>query len=337
MQVYNVINKSKHHPSSPPHPPVPPGAAVAAPRESGHCHHSEHPAVIAAPLCVFGRRAMLHPGFSAPSSRRIYNWFMRTVGRKWKQFKAKIKKMYFKSDMNIEELPQCPDSRINDDEWKFLKEPRGYVRVMGLGPTPQDIGTPGLKCYKSTRLQMEILACKKVAKEKAALEQRVDDLQARVARIEEMAQHERASAEPVSQHGSNLHQHEIDDAARLDQGDEDYGSTDEDDDDDEDEDLDCRSPRQYVTQSRPRSEHDTLPEAKVTIVSTRPNTIVGGQILGREFCEVIVTCVLKRDAILPRPHDDMDTMADAKMMSIVWPYKKLKVTSKASSESIAHS
>ena len=66
-----------------------------------------------------------------------------------------------------------------------------------------------------------------------------------------------------------------------------------------------------------------LPVAKGTIISTRPYTMVGGQALGREFCEVIVTCVLKRDAILPRPYDGMNTMADAKMMSIAWPYKKV--------------
>lgn len=40
------------------------------------------------------------------------NWFMCTAGKKWKQFKAKIKKMYFKSDMNIE-LQQSPNSIIN--------------------------------------------------------------------------------------------------------------------------------------------------------------------------------------------------------------------------------
>ncbi|XP_021318236.1 uncharacterized protein LOC110436181 isoform X3 [Sorghum bicolor] len=35
------------------------------------------------------------------------------------------------------------------------KEPRGRVRALGLGPTPQDIGVAGLKCYQSTRFQME--------------------------------------------------------------------------------------------------------------------------------------------------------------------------------------
>jgi hypothetical protein len=44
---------------------------------------------------------------------------------------------------------------------------------MGLGPTPQDVGTPGLKCYKPTRLQMEIIARTEVESEKDALEEHV--------------------------------------------------------------------------------------------------------------------------------------------------------------------
>jgi hypothetical protein len=52
--------------------------------------------------------------------------------------------------------------------------------------------------------------------------------------------------------------------------------------------------------------------------------MLGDQPLGREFCEVVVTCVLKRDAVLPHPYGNMETMADAKMMSIAWPYKKVR-------------
>jgi hypothetical protein len=47
---------------------------------------------------------------------------------------------------------------------------------MGLGPTPQDVGTPGLKCYAPTRLQMEIFARMKAESDKAALEQQVLEL-----------------------------------------------------------------------------------------------------------------------------------------------------------------
>ena len=41
------------------------------------------------------------------------------------------------------------------------KEPRGRVRGLGLGLTPQDVCTPGLKRYAPTRLQMEVLARKR--------------------------------------------------------------------------------------------------------------------------------------------------------------------------------
>jgi hypothetical protein len=38
---------------------------------------------------------------------------------------------------------------------------------------------------------------------------------------------------------------------------------------------------------------------KGTIISTKPSTMIGDQTLERKFCEVVVTCVLKRDAVLP--------------------------------------
>ncbi|CAN6371647.1 unnamed protein product, partial [Urochloa humidicola] len=97
----------------------------------------------------------------------------------------------------------------------------------------------------------------------------------------------------------------------------------------------------------PRFSHDALvgkdvilyallrsdPVAKGTITSTNPKTIVGGQPLGKQYCEVIVNVVMKKDAILPRPYDHMDTMAGAHMMEIAWPYKRLKVSDKASKPS----
>ena len=87
-----------------------------------------------------------------------------------------------------------------------MKEPKGYVRVLGLGPTPQDIGTPELKSYTATRLQMEILARTKVQSEKAALEERVLELQTQ---IEQRAQPDRASEEPMSHRGSTSFQHKV--------------------------------------------------------------------------------------------------------------------------------
>jgi hypothetical protein len=63
--------------------------------------------------------------------------------------------------------------------------------------------------------------------------------------------------------------------------------------------------------------------AKGTIVSTNPNSMVGGQPLGKQYCEVVVNLVMKRDAIIPCPYDYMELMAGAYMMSIAWPYKRV--------------
>ena len=45
--------------------------------------------------------------------------------------------------------------------------------------------------------------------------------------------------------------------------------------------------------------------------------------LGKQYCEVVVNVVLKRDTILPRPYGYVETMADAHKMSIVSPYKRV--------------
>jgi cell division protein FtsN len=63
-----------------------------------------------------------------------------------------------------------------------------------------------LNSYTATRLQIEILARTKVQSEKAALEQRVLELQTQ---IKQRAQPNRASEEPMSHHGSTSFQHKV--------------------------------------------------------------------------------------------------------------------------------
>ena len=82
------------------------------------------------------------------------------------------------------------------------KEPRGHVCGLGLGLTPQDVCTPGLKCYAPTRLQMEVLARKRAEREVAALQQRL-------AEQEERMSDERENVEILSQHGSNSRHHVV--------------------------------------------------------------------------------------------------------------------------------
>jgi hypothetical protein len=81
------------------------------------------------------------------------------------------------------------------------KEPKGYICVMGLGPTPQEVGTPGLKCYAPTRLQMEIFARKKAESDKAILEQQLLEMQAQ---MDQKAQQGIPSEEPRILHHVNL-------------------------------------------------------------------------------------------------------------------------------------
>jgi hypothetical protein len=83
------------------------------------------------------------------------------------------------------------------------KEPKGYIHVMGLGSTSQEVGTPGLKCYSPTRLQLEIFARMKAESDKAALEQWLLELQTQ---MNQKAQQGISSEEPMSQHDSTLHQ-----------------------------------------------------------------------------------------------------------------------------------
>jgi hypothetical protein len=66
-----------------------------------------------------------------------------------------------------------------------------------------------------------------------------------------------------------------------------------------------------------------LAVARGTIISTNPSNIVGSQPLGNEYCEVIVNVVMKRDAMLPRPYGEIQTMASALKMNIAWPFNKV--------------
>jgi hypothetical protein len=73
---------------------------------------------------------------------------------------------------------------------------------LGLGPTPQDIGTPGLKAYTSTKLQIQVLAREKAESEILVLQKCILEMQQR----EEQRMAEFRNVEILSQHGSNSRQ-----------------------------------------------------------------------------------------------------------------------------------
>lgn len=49
-----------------------------------------------------------------------YNWFMDTMGRKWKDFKSTLKKLYFSGELSDEELKEKHADRVNAADWDFL-------------------------------------------------------------------------------------------------------------------------------------------------------------------------------------------------------------------------
>ena len=70
------------------------------------------------------------------------------------------------------------------------------MRVLGLGPTPQSVGTPGVKSYTPTRIQMEVLARRNAEDEQASLRQRIVELEEKL--LEERLVHERSNMENIS-------------------------------------------------------------------------------------------------------------------------------------------
>ena len=69
--------------------------------------------------------------------------------------------------------------------------------------------------------------------------------------------------------------------------------------------------------------HRDEPVAKGIVISVNPSTMHAGHALGRKYCEVVIRFVMKRDAKLPRPYPGVQEMADAKDLSIAWPYNRV--------------
>ena len=107
----------------------------------------------------------------------------------------------------VEAHPELKDKTIQEgDVYAAVcgaKEPRGRVRVLGLGPTPQEIGTPGLKGLMSTRLQAEIWGRKRAESKNIALEQRIRELE------DERIAQGRTNVDVLSHHGSNSRQYAV--------------------------------------------------------------------------------------------------------------------------------
>jgi hypothetical protein len=90
-----------------------------------------------------------------------------------------------------------------------MKEPRGRVRVLGLGPTPQDVGTPGTRGKVNTRVLVEMVARREAEHRMNTLEEQMQQMQQQMNQMKEMVLASQAGHNvetPSSQHGSNSRQ-----------------------------------------------------------------------------------------------------------------------------------
>ena len=89
-----------------------------------------------------------------------------------------------------------------------MKEPRGRVRVLGLGPIPQDLGTPGTWGKLGTRVLVEMEGRREAGNRFNKLKGHVLEMQERMNRMELMlaSQGGHKLQTPSSQHGSNSRQ-----------------------------------------------------------------------------------------------------------------------------------
>jgi len=100
----------------------------------------------------------------------------------------------------IRDNPELRDKSIQEgDDYSYVcgTERNGYVRVVGLGPSPADLDMPGARKCPSTRLQMEIEA-------RRESDRKVEDLSSRLEIIQQtldrLLQQQNANSTP---HGSN--------------------------------------------------------------------------------------------------------------------------------------
>jgi hypothetical protein len=90
-----------------------------------------------------------------------------------------------------------------------MKEPRGRVRVLGLGPTPQDVGTPGTRGKVSTRVLVEMVARREAEHRMSTLEEQMQQMQQQMNKMQEMMSASQGGHNleaPSSQHGSTSRQ-----------------------------------------------------------------------------------------------------------------------------------
>ncbi|XP_025819044.1 uncharacterized protein LOC112895311 [Panicum hallii] len=246
----------------------------------------------------------------------------------------------------VRDHPELVEKSIGEGDAYFHvcgPEKNGYVRVVGLGPTPAELEMPGAKKCTSTRLQMEIEARRQSDKKVEALESRLDNMQQL---LEKLLQQQINPSSTPNGSNSSAHVNRPTIGEQLENHHDDMGSRAEDEIDNmhlsDDENL-LMTRHSVFFPEEPHHEEGgrdvilynvvrpyNLPVAKGTMQTTNPSSIVGGTPLGVQYCEVVVNHVFMREAILPRPYGALKSVGDARGRSIAWPHDRIKEDMKSS-------
>ncbi|KAK1606407.1 hypothetical protein QYE76_030080 [Lolium multiflorum] len=230
----------------------------------------------------------------------------------------------------------------------FGREPRGYVRGVGLGPTPATLGIDGHRTCTSTRIQMARRHSQNMEEQNTLLRNVLQQVCEEMREIKEtMKAGQRNGAAdhvstPTQEYGSDPSPPML------------RGVANEYSDHDVSEDMTNNPiieemPMRGKLLLQPTRRHEEggkevvllsverprdRPVAKATLQSTNPEARVGGSLLGCEYHEVVVNSVMRGDHILPRQHGKMKTLADCLGQSIAWPHLNIVNDEKAAKQSM---
>ncbi|KAM0897692.1 hypothetical protein ACQ4PT_022407 [Festuca glaucescens] len=227
------------------------------------------------------------------------------------------------------------------------KEKSGYVRVVGLGPTPSDLEFPGTRKYKSTKLQMETEARRVADRRAEYMQQEMDELRQQMVEMKQMflsSQGQQEENNNAHRHGSHTQQNTRT-PEDFNEGANNSGNHILEDEAESNASMqvvnrneDHPGRRIANVEKQPNRQHGggrdvvvysmarpfNVPVAKGTIQTTDPKAMVGGEPLGDQYVEIVIHSVFKRGTLLPRPYGDVVTMGDACGKSIAWPAAMMK-------------
>ncbi|KAM0861893.1 hypothetical protein ACQ4PT_045591 [Festuca glaucescens] len=218
------------------------------------------------------------------------------------------------------------------------KEKNGYVRGVGLGPTPSDLELSGTRKYNSTKLQMKMEARRASDRRAEQMQQQMNDMQLQMAEMRQMflsSQKQQEENNSTPRHGSHTPQQVklhvkglLEDEAESNASiqavsrDEDPLSRRRNANVEKQQNIPQGAGRDVVVYSMTRPFN--VPIAKGTLQTTDPKAMVGGEPLGHQCAEIVIHSVFKRDTQLSRPYGDVVTLGDARGKSIAWPTAMMK-------------